>query len=54
MCQINKIYPRRKCNNQEVAVIILWKGERVKLCPECWAKIADSDLSWGEENGTTK
>jgi len=49
MCDINKLkLGYRKCSNQEITVIIMWKGKEVGLCEKCWRKIAKSDLEWSE------
>lgn len=48
MCDINKLkLGYRKCFNQKIAVIIMWKGREIKLCESCWGKIAKSNLEWG-------
>lgn len=37
------------CNNTDIVVFIRYKDETLPICQECWNKIADSDLEWGEE-----
>ena len=46
MCQ--NPFRKKKCPNQDVEVIIRYKGENLDICSKCWKKIAKSDLEWGE------
>jgi len=41
----------RKCLSPAISVGIIWKGQEIWLCRECWNRIADLDLEWGEHNG---
>ncbi|MGQ9552297.1 MAG: hypothetical protein ACUVUE_07720 [Candidatus Bathycorpusculaceae bacterium] len=34
-----------KCKSGNIKVYILFKGERLPICRECWSDIADKD--WG-------
>jgi len=37
-----------KCENTDIQVYILHRGERLPICSRCWSEICDSDLEWGE------
>lgn len=37
----------RKCSSEEIAVYIMFKGERLSICHECWKKLAPTDFEWG-------
>lgn len=40
----------RKCLSTVVTHGIRWRGREIWVCEECWNKISDMDLEWGEEN----
>ena len=55
MCDVAKMRIHlRNCDDQKIAVYIMWKGEQIGLCLGCWNKIADKDISWGNGNGENK
>ena len=37
------------CGSGDLAVYIMWQGERLPICHACWAELADSNLEWGEK-----
>lgn len=39
----------RKCLSPAVVVGINWKGRTIWICGDCWNKMADMDIEWGEE-----
>lgn len=48
ICQSNKLKLRlRRCDNQDVEVYIMFKGERLPICHKCWGKIATMPFDWG-------
>ena len=53
MCDIGKLKMHfRRCDSQDVAVLINVKGETLEICHKCWKKLADTDISWGDEGVT--
>ncbi|MEM1540976.1 MAG: hypothetical protein QXJ07_06340 [Candidatus Bathyarchaeia archaeon] len=32
--------------SNRIAVDIIYKGERLSICQDCWNKIAESDITW--------
>lgn len=54
MCDISKLKLKlQKCDNQDVEVLIVVKGETLSICHKCWEKLSKMDVNWGEE-GITK
>jgi hypothetical protein len=39
-----------KCQNTDIEVFILYKGDRLPICRRCWSKIAESNIEWGEQS----
>ena len=46
-CQ-NPFFPCKSKHPNDIAVIILYKGKQHPICKECWAKIANNNIEWGE------
>jgi hypothetical protein len=46
MCQ-NPFFPCQGKTNR-IAVIIRLKNQDHEICEDCWNKLADSNISWGE------
>ncbi|MEM3443127.1 MAG: hypothetical protein QXM86_04650 [Candidatus Bathyarchaeia archaeon] len=36
----------KKCKNDNIEIYILFKGEKLPICQNCWSKIAVKDLEW--------
>ena len=46
-CMIHKIDGHyKRCKRTDIAVYIMWKGEKIPLCYDHWKKIADSKREW--------
>jgi len=54
MCQIDKMKIRRRCKTPEEPYVlyIVWKGETLGICKQCWERFPD-DLEWGESPKST-
>jgi len=37
---------RKECRESDIAVYILFKGERLPICRQCWSRMADDDVEW--------
>lgn len=37
------------CQNTDIQLYIIYRGERLPICARCWSEICESDLEWGEE-----
>lgn len=37
------------CQNTDIQLYIIHRGERLPICAKCWSEICDSDLEWGED-----
>jgi hypothetical protein len=49
-CMIHVVSRRyKKCNNANIALYIMWKGERVPLCMKHWVQIAKSRREWSSD-----
>lgn len=35
-----------KCGSENIKLYILFKGEKLPICRECWIHIADTDGDW--------
>ena len=48
MCDVSKLKKGlRHCDEQAIAVYIMYKGRRIGLCERCWGKVSRSSLEWG-------
>jgi hypothetical protein len=36
-----------KCKSENIKLYILFKGEKLPICKQCWGRIADKDVEWG-------
>ncbi|MEM2972063.1 MAG: hypothetical protein QW270_06550 [Candidatus Bathyarchaeia archaeon] len=36
----------KKCKNGDIEVYILFRGEKLPICKQCWNQIANKDLEW--------
>jgi len=45
-CQ-NPFFSCTSPNPTNIALDIIFKGERLSICQDCWTKIADSEITWG-------
>ena len=34
------------CNNQDIELYIVNKGEKIPICRFCWQKIIESEIEW--------
>jgi hypothetical protein len=34
------------CENTDIALYIMYRGERIPLCWECWIKISRKNIEW--------
>ena len=48
--QCKNPFKEDECTNTDVETYIVYKGERLSICKECWIKIAESDIQWSQEN----
>ena len=44
-CQ-NPFFACASTEPTKIAVDILYKGQRLSLCQDCWQKLADTDITW--------
>jgi len=53
MCQIELMRIHRRCKNltDQIAIYIIWKGQQLGLCNNCWNWISDNkrDIEWGDD-----
>lgn len=35
-----------KCKNANIKLYIVFKGEKLPICRQCWSRMADRDLEW--------
>lgn len=35
-----------KCENSDIELYIVFRGEKKPICRQCWAKLAEQDLKW--------
>lgn len=47
-------WAEEKCTKQDVELYIIVKGKQIAICHECWPKIADKDLEWGDDPAIAK
>ena len=47
----NPFFPCEGKSNR-TALDIIFKGERLTICEDCWSKIADSDIQWENPHKT--
>lgn len=38
---------KSKCRSENIKLYILFKGEKLPICKQCWGTIADKELEWG-------
>jgi len=36
----------KECKDEDIELYILFKGERLPICRQCWSKLADKDVEW--------
>jgi len=60
-CESHVIYKQsglkkrpRKCLSPDIALSIMWRGNKIFLCHNCWTRIAELDIEWGEKNENNK
>jgi hypothetical protein len=39
---------KNKCKNENIKLYIIVKGEKLPICRQCWNRIADKELNWGD------
>jgi hypothetical protein len=39
-------FRKRKCENTDIQLYIVIKGETIPICHNCWNRIADSNYEW--------
>lgn len=42
-------FRKRRCGRANIAVEIMYKGEKLPICGLCWVKISKGDQEWGAE-----
>jgi|YelNatPaOPRAMG01_1025707.scaffolds.fasta_scaffold15141_7 hypothetical protein len=35
------------CENTDIQVYIIYRGEKLPICSRCWGEICESDVEWG-------
>jgi hypothetical protein len=35
-----------KCENNDIELYIIFRGERKPICKQCWSKLAEKDQEW--------
>ena len=40
---------RKKCESTDIFCSIMYKGEELVICHNCWKIISKSDAEWGNE-----
>ncbi|RJS75949.1 hypothetical protein CW712_02960 [Candidatus Bathyarchaeota archaeon] len=35
-----------KCSNTDIALYIVFKGNRLPICRKCWEEISSKDIEW--------
>jgi hypothetical protein len=43
--------PFFRCESQnptDIALDIIYKGEQLPICEDCWTKLAETDIEWGQ------
>lgn len=38
---------RGGCKSTNIALYLVYKGEKIPLCWKCWRKISESNINWG-------
>lgn len=36
----------KECRDEDIELYILFKGERLPICRQCWSKLAEKDVEW--------
>jgi len=36
----------KECNNSDIEVYIIFRGEKIPICRCCWDKIATANVEW--------
>jgi hypothetical protein len=39
---------KNSCKSENIKLYIQFKGEKLPICKQCWDRMADEDLSWGD------
>jgi len=47
--QCKNPWKKKECTSTDIEVYILYKNNKVPICRECWAEIAESDREWSEK-----
>jgi len=47
-------FRKRRCDNTDIELYIVYNGEKCPICSNCWKKIAKSDLEWEEDKNIIK
>jgi hypothetical protein len=37
---------KNKCQSENIKLYIMFKGEKLPICKQCWTSIADEDAEW--------
>lgn len=36
-----------KCKSENIKLYIMFKGEKLPICRQCWSNLAEKDVEWG-------
>jgi hypothetical protein len=37
---------KQKCKSENIKLYILFKGEKLPICRQCWSSIAEKNVDW--------
>ncbi|HKZ87600.1 MAG TPA: hypothetical protein VJ066_00405 [Candidatus Bathyarchaeia archaeon] len=37
---------KNQCQSENIKLYIMFKGEKIPICKQCWTNIADIDADW--------
>jgi hypothetical protein len=37
---------KHNCKSENIKLYILFKGEKLPICRQCWSTLADKDVEW--------
>jgi hypothetical protein len=39
---------KNNCKSENIKLYIQFKGEKLPICKQCWNRIADDEVNWGD------
>jgi hypothetical protein len=39
-----------ECKSTDIVLYILYRGDNVPICRDCWNEIADTGVEWGDKH----